>query len=129
MIEDQKIGTYTGMTSHLKDQEVRGIGTMTGILKEEKKDQKDADTMIWITSSQGTMKIVNAMKEEGDRYMFVIRAVQCNHFFNFLTFEHKYLQLITSSGVLLKVFYMPDIDYICVMLVQSFDSCMFLFLF
>jgi len=104
MIEDQKIGTYTGMTNHLKDQEVRGIGTMTGILKEEKKDQKDADTMIWIASSQGTMKIVNAMKEEGDRYMFVIRAVQCNHFFNFLTFEHKYLQLITSSGVLLKVF-------------------------
>jgi len=72
MIEDQKIGTYTGMTSHLKDQEVRGIGTMTGILKEEKKDQKDADTMIWIASGQGTMKIVNAMKEEGDRYMFVI---------------------------------------------------------
>jgi hypothetical protein len=60
------------MTSHLKDQEVRGIGTMTGILKEEKKDQKDTDMTTWIASGQGTMKIVNAMKEEGDRYMFVL---------------------------------------------------------
>ena len=83
MIEDQKIGTYTGMTSHLKDQEVRGIGTMTGILKEEKKDQKDADTMIWIASSQGTMKIVNAMKEEGDRYMFVIELYNVIIFLTF----------------------------------------------
>jgi len=60
MIENKNIGC---VTSHLRDQEVRS-GMMTDILKEEEKDQKDADMMTWITSDQGTMEIVNAMKEE-----------------------------------------------------------------
>jgi len=68
MIENKNIGC---VTSPLRDQEVRS-GMMTDILKEEEKDQKDADTMTWITSDQGTMEIVNAMKEECDRYMFVL---------------------------------------------------------
>ncbi|KAF8728006.1 hypothetical protein HU200_018579 [Digitaria exilis] len=66
MTEEQKIGTDTGMTGHLKDREVIGRRTMTDIIKEEKKDQKGANTMTWIASGQGTMRTVNTVKEESD---------------------------------------------------------------
>ena len=100
MMIEERIGTDTSMTSHLIDQEVRGIGTMTDILKEEKKDRKDANMMTWIASGQGRMRIMSAMKEEVDRYMSVLDFLyNVIIFVNFLIFEHRYLQLITSSGV------------------------------
>jgi hypothetical protein len=61
IIEEQKIGTDTGMTGHLRDHQ-----EVTGILKEERKDQKDVNMMTWIVSVHGMMTIVNAVKEEGD---------------------------------------------------------------
>lgn len=90
MAGEQKIGTDTGMTIHLRDREVRGRGTMTDILKEEKKDQKDANTMTWIASGQGMMRRVNAMKEESDRLMFVLLHNVIS-FVIFFVFEHRYL--------------------------------------
>ncbi|CAN6314629.1 unnamed protein product [Urochloa humidicola] len=71
MIEKQKIGTDTGMVSHLRDQEVRGRGTITDILKEEKKDQKDVNMMTWIASGLGMTIRVTAMKEEADRCLYL----------------------------------------------------------
>jgi hypothetical protein len=64
MIEEQKIGTDSGVTTHLRDHEVRGRGTMTDPTEEEKQNQKDAD-MMWnmrIASGQGTAES-DAMKE------------------------------------------------------------------
>ena len=64
MIEEQMTGTDTGVTSHLRDYEVRGRETMTDLTEEGKKNQKDAN-MMWnmmIASGQGTAES-DAMKE------------------------------------------------------------------
>jgi hypothetical protein len=64
MIEEQKIGTDTGVTIHLRDYEVRGRGTMTDLIEEGKKNQKDANMMrnMMTASGQG-MAESDAMKE------------------------------------------------------------------
>ena len=40
MIEEQKMGTDSGVTTHLRDHEVRGRGTMTDLTEEEKQNHK-----------------------------------------------------------------------------------------
>ncbi|KAL6894378.1 hypothetical protein ACP4OV_008476 [Aristida adscensionis] len=61
----------TGVTDPLTDREVTGKGTTIDTIKEEKKDQKDTgmmrDVMTQIASGQDMIKIVNVMKEEGER--------------------------------------------------------------